>query len=113
MIYKNSRWRGTEDFIAPTRIGAMYTTSDHENRLKVIMKNAGLSDIKGGCHILRKTFATNKYEEGWRVEEIAAYIGDLESTIRKYYIAISKKLVKGGKVRQIVKIPDRLKEEAG
>jgi len=112
-IYKSSCWRGTEDFIAPTRTGAMYTTSNLENRLKVIMKNAGLSDIKGGCHILRKTFATNKYEEGWKVEEIAAYIGDLESTTRKYYIAIRKKLVKGGKVKQIVKIPDRLKKDAG
>ena len=91
----------------------MYTTSNLENRLKVIMKNAGLSDISGGCHILRKTFATNKYEEGWKVEEIAAYIGDLESTTRKYYIAIRKKLVKGGKIKQIVKIPNRIKNEAG
>lgn len=90
----------------------MYTTSNLENRLKVIMKNAGLSEIKGGCHILRKTFATNKYEEGWRVEEIAAYIGDLESTTRKYYIAIRKKVVEGGKVKQVVKIPERLKGEA-
>lgn len=112
-IYRNSRWRGTDNFIAPTKTGAMYTTSNLENRLKVIMKNAGLSDISGGCHILRKTFATNKYEEGWKVEEIAAYIGDLESTTRKYYIAIRKKLVKGGKIKQIVKIPNRIKNEAG
>lgn len=111
-IYLNSKWRGEDNFITPTKTGAMYTTSNLENRLKVIMKNAGLSEIKGGCHILRKTFATNKYEEGWRVEEIAAYIGDLESTTRKYYIAIRKKVVEGGKVKQIVKIPERLKGEA-
>lgn len=111
-IYLNSKWRGEDNFITPTKTGAMYTTSNLENRLKVIMKNAGLSEIKGGCHILRKTFATNKYEEGWRVEEIAAYIGDLESTTRKYYIAIRKKVVEGGKVKQVVKIPERLKGEA-
>ena len=46
------------------------------------------------------------------MEEIAAYIGDLESTTRKYYIAIRKKVVEGGKVKQVVKIPERLKGEA-
>ena len=91
----------------------MNTTSNMEHRLKTIMKNAGLSHIKGGCHILRKTFATNKYEDGWRVEEIAAYIGDLESTVRKYYIAIRKKMVKDGKITNVVKIPNIEKEEAG
>lgn len=112
-IYLLSKWKEPEDFVAPTKTGKMYTTSNLENRLKVIMKNAGLSDIKGGCHILRKTFATDKFEESWRVEEIAAYIGDLESTTRKYYIAIRKKMIQGGKVKQIVRIPERLKGEAG
>lgn len=62
-----------------------------EHRMKVIMKNAGLQNIKGGLHIFRKTFATQMYERGARVEEIAAYIGNLESTTRKYYIAIRKR----------------------
>ena len=76
-----------------------------EYRMKVIMKNAGLKNIKGGLHIFRKTFATQMYERGARVEEIAAYIGNLESTTRKYYIAIRKKMVAGDKTRQIVMIP--------
>lgn len=74
--------------------------------MKVILKNAGLQEIKGGLHIFRKTFATQMYERGARVEEIAAYIGDLESTTRKYYIAIRKKLVTENGVRQIVKLPE-------
>ena len=69
------------------------------------MKNAGLQNIKGGLHIFRKTFATQMYERGARVEEIAAYIGDLESTTRKYYIAIRKKVATGDKTRQIVMLP--------
>ena len=77
------------------------------------MKNAGLSQINGGCHILRKTFATSRYEENWRVEEIAAYIGDLESTVRKCYIAIRKKMVRDGKITNVVRIPTRRNEEAG
>ena len=44
------------------------------------------------------------------VEEIAAYIGDLESTTQKYYIAIRKKVVSNGEVRQVVKLPG-IKEE--
>ena len=46
------------------------------------------------------------YENGARVEEIAAYIGDLESTTRKYYIAIRKKIMADGMVKQVVKLPD-------
>lgn len=45
------------------------------------------------------------YEHGARVEEIAAYIGDLESTTQKYYIAIRKKVVANGEMRQVVKLP--------
>lgn len=112
-IYLGREDKGDEDLVAPTLTGKMNTTSNMEHRLKTIMKNAGLSHIKGGCHILRKTFATNKYEDGWRVEEIAAYIGDLESTVRKYYIAIRKKMVKDGKITNVVKIPNIEKEEAG
>ena len=76
------------------------------------MKNAGLSDIKGGCHILRKTFATNKYREGWRVEQIAAYLGDIEYTIRRYYLSMQHKEVHDGKVRRVVKIPTTNDETA-
>lgn len=96
----------SNDLIAPTETGRMNTASNLEHRMKVIMKNAGLSDIEGGLHIFRKTFATRMYECGVRVEEIAAYIGDLESTTRKYYIAIRKKIVAGGEIKQIVKLPD-------
>ena len=40
------------------------------------------------------------------MEEIAAYIGDLESTTRKYYIAIRKKVVTGSGARQVVMLPE-------
>ena len=68
------------------------------------MKNAELTTVQGGLHIFRKTFATRMYENGARVEEIAAYIGDLESTTRKYYIAIRKKVTEYGEVRQVVRV---------
>lgn len=112
-IYLQSKWKNPENLVAPTLTGKMNTTSNMEHRLRVIMKNAGLGDIKGGCHILRKTFATNKYEEGWTIDQIASYIGDLESTTRKYYVAIRKKMVRDGKITNVVRIPTKLNEEAG
>lgn len=56
-------------------------------------------------HIFRRTFATRMYEKGVRVKEIAAYIGDLESTTERYYIAVRKKVKADGVVQQIVQLP--------
>ena len=54
---------------------------------------------------MRKTFATDLYEQGAKVEEVAAYIGDLESTTRKYYIAIRKKKGSGVDAKHVVELP--------
>lgn len=96
-----------DELIVMTKTGRVNTASNLEHRLRVILNNAGLSDVNAGLHILRKTFATRMYEQGARVEEIAAYIGDLESTTRKYYIAIRKKIMAGGEVRQVVMLPGK------
>ena len=45
------------------------------------------------------------YEDGARIEDIAAYIGDLVSTTEKYYIAIRKKAKIGDKTKHIVELP--------
>lgn len=110
-LYSASKCRGPNDLITPTNTGKMNTASNLEHRMKVVLKNAGLEEIKGGLHIFRKTFATQMYEKGARVEEIAAYIGDLESTTRKYYIAIRKKLVTRGGTKQVVRLPDTMTTE--
>lgn len=107
---KKRGWMTEEDnLVTPTRNKKMNTASNLERRMKVILKHAGIMDLNGGLHVFRKTFATKMYENGARVEEIAAYIGNLESTTRKYYIAIRKKVVSDGEVKQIVKLP-RLQE---
>ena len=73
--------------------------------MATIFRNAGLQGLKGGLHIFRRTFATRMYERGARTKEIAAYIGDLESTTEKYYIAMRKKWIVDGSVQQIVELP--------
>ena len=70
--------------IVRTRTGKPNTATNLEHRMATIFKSAGLTGLKGGLHIFRRTFATRMYENGARVKEIAAYIGDLESTTERY-----------------------------
>lgn len=104
-IWEESTNHGADDFIVTTKTGRPNTTTNMEHRMAVIYKNAGLPETVSGLHILRRTFATQMYEAGARVKEIAAYIGDLESTTEKYYIAIRKKARVGGVVKQVVPLP--------
>ncbi len=104
-IQENSKWVQSEDLITPTLSGKQNTASNLEHRFKIVLKNAGLIHVKGGLHTLRKTAATQLYEAGARMEDIAAYIGDLESTTRKYYVSIRKKTMTKDGLTQIVKLP--------
>lgn len=105
LIKSDRKYAKPDELIVVTRTGKENTATNMEHRLKVIFKNAEITGVNGGLHILRKTFATMMYENGARVEEVAAYIGDLVSTTQKYYIAIRKKEMRGGAVRQVVKLP--------
>lgn len=87
-----------------------YSQLRGRDRMVTIFKNAGLSDLSGGLHIFRRTFATRMYENGARVKEIAAYIGDLESTTERYYIAVRKKIMDGDNVNQVVMLPREMKD---
>lgn len=95
-----------DSLIITTKTGRAQTATNLEHRAAVIFKNAGLGNYSGGLHIFRRTFATRMYERGARVADIAAYIGDLESTTMQYYIAKRKKFIDSeGKERQIVNFP--------
>ena len=91
--------------IVTTKSGKGNTATNLEHRVATIFRHAGLTELTGGLHIFRRTFATNMYEKGARVKEIAAYIGDLESTTERYYIAIRKKVAVDGGVQQVVQLP--------
>ena len=101
----------SDDFIIITQTGKPNTPTNIEHHMKVIYNNAGLTHLKGGVHVLRKTFATGMYEAGARVKEIAAYIGDLEFATEKDYIAIRKKKKLNGKEQYVVMLPVK-KEQA-
>lgn len=98
--------------IVKTRTGKPNTATNLEHGMATIFRHAGLTELKGGLHIFRRTFATRMYENGARVKEIAAYIGDLESTTEQYYIAVRKKIMEDGEAKQVVMVPVPIKEES-
>lgn len=104
-IRKNAQDCSPDALLITTKTGRQNTATNLAHRMQVIFHNAGLDSYTGGLHIFRRTFATNMYDAGARVEQIAAYIGDLESTTRRYYIAIHKKAEVAGATRQIVPLP--------
>ena len=95
------------DFVCITKTGKTNIATNLEHRMSVIFKNAGLTEYTGALHIFRRTFATRMYEEGARIEDIAADIGDLVSTTEKYYIAIRKKVKLEDKTKHIVELPKK------
>lgn len=98
------------ELIVRTKSGRGNTATNLEHRMATIFRNAGLTELKGGLHIFRRTFATKMYDRGARTKEIAAYIGDLESTTEKYYIAIRKKRMVDGVAKQVVELPKNVTE---
>lgn len=111
LIRRNAKDCSPDALVITTKTGRQNTATNLQHRMKVIFHNAGLDSYSGGLHIFRRTFATNMYDAGARVEEIAAYIGDLESTTRRYYIAIRKKVSVQGIEKQIVPLPDSIREK--
>ena len=100
---------GEKDLICRTRTGKPYTASMLEHCMETIYRKLTLDTQISGLHIFRRTFATRMYENGADVKEIAAYIGDLESTTMRYYIAARKKMKIGDNVSQIVPLPGKRK----
>ena len=100
-------------YVTPTSSGKPNTATNVEHGVATIYRNTGLQELGGSLHVFRRTFATRVYEQGARVKQIAAYIGDLESTTEKYYISVRKKTTSKGVVRQIVQLPANRAEGAG
>ena len=76
-----------------------------EHQMKRLYRKAGLDIDTGSLHILRRTFATKLYRRTKDVKLMAAYIGDLDSTVMKYYIAAREKVIStDGSVQQVIRI---------
>ena len=109
LIYTNTEHREGTDRIALTRSGRPNTTTNLEKRIGYVYECAGLGKEVSGLHIFRRTFATNMYEQGAGIKEIAGYIGDNEDTVEKYYIAARKKVIEGNEAIGILVLPTAYK----
>lgn len=98
------------DLICRTKTGMQYTATELEHCMNTIYGKLDFETKISGLHIFRRTFATRRYEEGAGIKEIAAYIGDLESTTMQYYIAARKKIRIKDKLNQYVPMPGSKRE---
>lgn len=105
LIYNETEYRDDDDKVALTRTGKPNTTTNLEKRVEQIYKCAGFGDEISGLHVFRRTFATNMYEQGAGIKEIAGYIGDNVDTVEKYYIAARKKVIEGNETMAILVLP--------
>lgn len=108
-IRELSKWTSPEDFIAATRTGKANTATSMIARTRNVFQKAGIYvDDKetGSTHVFRRTFATVcYYERGIPIKTLAAYMGDLESTILKYYIAAREKMVSADdEIQQVIRL---------
>ena len=74
-------------------------------------RKVGLPEEITGAHILRRTFATNMYNQGAQIKNIASYIGDLESTTSQYYIAVKRTIRSQGQTISVVPLPHEEENE--
>ena len=97
---------GDEEFVVLSRDNKPTEPTKLIKRINTVYRNAGLPDEVTGAHILRRTYATQRYKDGKSVEEIAAYIGDLSSTVEKHYINKNETLSldEGGNINYLKKL---------
>lgn len=97
--------KNSDDYIVINTKDNPTNPSNYDSRIKSIYMEAGLPEDISGAHILRRTIATKMHNDGCRVEEIAAYLGDEPRTVEKHYISLTQKIVADGKVLNVVKYP--------
>lgn len=107
IIKSQNTFSDENDFVCITKNGKVNTATNLEHRMVLIFNKIGLEkkQYRGSLHILRRTFATRMFKAGARIEEVAAYIGDLVSTTEKYYVAIREEIELGDETKYIVQLP--------
>ncbi len=61
-----------------------YTSSSIRQFMRKAMKDAKV-EVKGSCHIFRRSSSVWKIESGWSAKHIAASLNNSERTVNKYY----------------------------
>ena len=105
LIRQETKRFGSE-FVTITNTGNLNTASNLEARVHKIYTDMGREAEYGySLHVLRRTFATNLFDKGIPIKSIAAYIGDLETTVSEYYIAAREARYINGQKISVVPCP--------
>ena len=94
-----------DDYILLNRRGRPTNPSNYDSNIRGLYAEANLPDEISGAHILRRTCATKMHDEGCRIEDIAAYLGDAPGTIQKHYVSLTKRIMADGEVKNVVQLP--------
>jgi integrase len=94
-----------DDYILLNRRGRPTNPSNYDANIRGLYREANLPDEISGAHILRRTCATKMHDEGCRIEDIAAYLGDAPETIQKHYVSLTKRIMADGEVKNVVQLP--------
>jgi len=70
-----------------------YSSTSVRNFLKKAMKLAGI-EVKGSCHIFRRSASVWKAENGWSVTHLAASINNSPKAAQKYYALVRPEYLK-------------------
>lgn len=99
-----------KEHICRTRTGKNYTATEMDHLMNTIFRNLGFDKEISGTHVFRHSFATEMHNQGADIKDIAAYIGDLESTASNYYVASRVKIrTKNDETQIIVPLPTNKK----
>lgn len=96
----------SDDYIVINKKFNPTNPSNYGVNINKIYLKAGLGQEITGAHILRRTFATSRFNEGKSLEKIASYIGDTPDTVKKHYLCLTKKVMSGDKILNIVDMDD-------
>lgn len=70
LIYKESPCVDIEDFVTPTKTGACNMVTNLEHRAEAIYRAADLEELGGSLHVLRRTLATDMYDNGAQLNRL-------------------------------------------
>ena len=96
-----------DDYVLLNRRKKPSNPSNFDKNIKTLYRRIGFPDEISGAHILRRTCATQMYDNGCSIEDIAAYLGDTPETILKHYISLTKKIVVGNSIKNAVNYPTK------
>lgn len=106
-IYELSNCRDMDDYIILNEVKKPTNPRNAGPNINRVYAELDFPDHISGAHVLRRTCATQMYNQGCSIDDIAAYLGDTPETIRKHYVSVTKRIIVGDEVLNVVPFPTK------